>query len=104
MVFRLRIVNLSIKLIKNNILMSLIVFYFFLSICLQLFFSINILIPCLWKLIFHKNCIGCGTSTAFIQLLKFDFSGAFHSNPIIFIIVPIGIFYFYSALKKQKLT
>lgn len=81
------------KYIAANKLMSLITLYFISSILLNILFSINILIPCLWKTIFHIECPGCGLTRAFIDILKCNFIDAFNENPLIFIIAPAGILY-----------
>lgn len=47
---------------------------------------------CLWKNIFHTNCLGCGMTRAFYALCNFDFNNAWHYNSRIYIILPI-LFY-----------
>ncbi|MGB1508388.1 MAG: DUF2752 domain-containing protein [Crocinitomicaceae bacterium] len=51
------------------------------------------------------HCPGCGLTRAFIHLLNFDLSEAFHSNWLIFLVLPVGLFYigrdFYKFYKKQ---
>lgn len=66
--------------------------YFLFAIGLKELTQINILPPCLWKTLFHHPCPGCGLTTAFTKLLHFDFPGAFHSNPLIFIVLVLGIY------------
>ena len=93
-------------LIKNyitaNKLMSVIVIYFIVAVLLKIVLSIDILIPCLWKTLFHFECPGCGLTTAFIKILTLDISGAYDSNPLIFIVLPVGIIYIYKDVKKFK--
>jgi hypothetical protein len=81
---------------------ALIAFYFAVSVLLKIGFSVDIFIPCLWKTLFHFNCPGCGLTTAFIQLINFDFSGAFDSNPLIFIIMPLGVTYIANDFMRFK--
>lgn len=80
--------------------MSGIALYFVVSVTLKVLFSIDILIPCLWKSLFHFDCPGCGLTTAFIKILTVDFHGAFQTNPLILILIPFGLFYIYSDIKK----
>ncbi len=44
---------------------------------------------CLWKILFHTDCPGCGIIRAFYQLCKLNFHQAWEYNPKIFIIAPI---------------
>lgn len=66
--------------------------YFLVAIAIHELFHINMLPPCLWKSLFHHSCPGCGLTTAFTKLLHLDFPGAFHSNPLIFIVLVLGIY------------
>jgi hypothetical protein len=90
------------KYIVLNKLMSIIASYLIASIFLKFIFSIDILIPCIWKTIFHIECLGCGLTRAFIALLYCNFIDAFNENPLIFIVLPAGIFYFYFDFAKFK--
>ena len=54
---------------------------------------IDICIPCLWTTIFHVHCPGCGLTTAAINLMKLDFTGAWEANPLAFAVLP-AIAYF----------
>lgn len=105
MEFRLKITkefqNLCKYLVSNKI-MSLVTIYFVISLILKMVCNINILIPCLWKTLFNIECPGCGLTTACINLLECDIVGAFNSNPLIFIILPIGIVYIFKDYKKFK--
>ena len=49
---------------------------------------------CLWKIIFHFDCPGCGITRAFYQLCKLNFHRAWQYNPKIFFIAPL-LFYFW---------
>lgn len=63
--------------------------YFISSVLIVSFFNVDIMFPCLSKLILDTKCWGCGLSTAFGQLLKLDIEEAYRSNPIVFVILPI---------------
>lgn len=67
--------------------------YFIFSAILKAITGIDVCIPCLWKTIFGFHCPGCGLTTALISLMKLDFRGAFESNWMIFLIVPLGMYY-----------
>lgn len=75
--------------------MSIIAFYFSVSFLLKIVFSIDILIPCLWKTFFHVECPGCGLTRAFIEILQLNIIGAYKTNLLVFIILPVGVFYLY---------
>ena len=90
------------KYIIANKLISIVAFYFIVSILLKIIFSIDILIPCLWKTIFHIECPGCGLTRAFIDILHCNFIDAFNDNPLIFIVLPLGIFYLYFDFMKFR--
>ncbi len=79
--------------VRSNKLISLVALYFIVSVVLQMAFSVNIMIPCLWKTIFNIKCPGCGLTTALISLIRFDIASAYSANPLIFVVLPSVIFY-----------
>lgn len=85
-------IRIFYKYFLENIIVSGFVLYFLFSIGLKLFLSIDILIPCLWKTLFHFHCPGCGLTTAFIEILNLNFVNAFNANPLIFIVLPIVLY------------
>ena len=93
---------LIVKYIQSHIIMSLVGVYFMISILVKMYFAIDIQIPCVWKTIFHVECPACGLTRSFTHILTLDFVGAFKSNPLIFIVMPAGIFYIISDLIKFK--
>ncbi len=96
------------KYLKENWLMSIVFFYAIISTFLFSFTSIDICIPCFWKMIFHSECPGCGMTRAFKELLHLDFYGAYKMNKLIFIVLPAIIYYITSDFirfsKKNKET
>lgn len=94
--------KLLCKYLFSNKIMGIIAVYFAISIVLKIGFSIDILIPCLWKTFFHIECPGCGLTRAFIEILHCNIIGAYNDNPLIFIVLPIGVFYLYFDFKKFK--
>jgi hypothetical protein len=68
-------------------------FYFVLSALLFILADIDICIPCIFKTFLGVSCPGCGLTTAFISLIELNFTKAYESNWLIFIILPFAIFY-----------
>lgn len=81
------------KYIATNKIILIVGAYFIFSAILKATTGIDVCIPCLWKTLFGFHCPGCGLTTAFIGLLEFDFGKAFESNWLIFLIVPLLIYY-----------
>jgi len=79
--------------IKRNFLITGIVGYYFIGLILYVFAKIDILIPCIWHSLFDIRCPGCGLTRAFIDLISFNYTAAWDSNPLIFIVFP-GITYY----------
>ncbi len=91
-----------ISYLADHKLIASIAVYFIVSIILKMVLSIDILIPCIWKLLFHVDCLGCGLTTAIIKLLQFDFYGAFQANFMVFLILPFGLFYLFNDFSKYR--
>jgi len=49
-------------------------------------------IPCMFKSITNLYCPGCGITRMFLSLFQLDFTKAFYSNPLIFTLLPYGVF------------
>jgi len=77
----------------NNKLIVLLGIYFLVSILINIGFSINVCIPCIWNIIFGVKCPGCGLTSAFIKLLQLDVLGAFKTNWLLFVVIPFAVFY-----------
>lgn len=84
---------LLLKYTANNKFTAAIAFYLLFSTVLKAVTDIDICIPCLWKSLFNLHCPGCGLTTAFISILKLNFKNAYETNWLIFVIVPVGIYY-----------
>jgi len=67
--------------------------YLLFSALMKSTIGIDICIPCIWQSIFGIHCPGCGLTTAFISITEFDFKNAIETNWLIFIIIPLAIFY-----------
>ena len=85
--------NTIIKYIVMNRILAIVGFYFLLSAILKPTANIDICIPCLWKSIFGVQCPGCGLTTALMSLIELNFKKASETNWLIFLIVPLGIYY-----------
>lgn len=52
----------------------------------------GIFIPCLFRTVTGLKCPGCGVSHMLLSLLKFDLKGAWQSNPVILIMLPLLLY------------
>ena len=60
-------------------------------------------IPCPIRKITGWLCPGCGITTLFICLIKFDIKGAFFANPFLFVTMPFLIFELvYSLIPEHR--
>ena len=85
--------NTIIKYIARNKIFAIVGFYFLFSAILKATAEIDICIPCLWKSIFGVQCHGCGLTTALMSIIELNFKKASETNWLIFLIVPLGIYY-----------
>ncbi len=84
--------------------MSAVALYYIIGIALYKLADIDIMLPCIWTWLFDIHCPGCGLTRAFMKLIVFDFEAAFNFNPLIFIIAPAGVYYFFTDIKKFKIN
>ena len=52
-------------------------------------------IPCLFKMVFHIDCPGCGITRAYISLLCLDIRKAFMFNPMFWSVPVVFILYLF---------
>lgn len=77
---------------------NIIKLFFLLVLPFLAIFVVNFLVNyvtypvCLWKNIFHVDCLGCGMTRAFYYLYHFDFDSAMKYNNKIIVVAPILIF------------
>ena len=63
-----------------------------LGICYGLLVSrIGFGIPCVFRLVTGLKCPGCGVTHMALCLLRGDLSGAFYENPVVLMLLPIGL-------------
>lgn len=63
-----------------------------LGICYGMLVSrIGFGIPCVFRLITGLKCPGCGVTHMALCLLRGDLSGAFYENPVVLMLLPIGL-------------
>jgi hypothetical protein len=94
--------NLLFGYLRSKIILAIVAAYFVLSVVLNLFFSIDVQIPCLWKSIFHMDCPGCGLTHATENLVALDPIAAYNTNPLIFILIPLLALVIVSDFRKFK--
>ena len=85
---------LMLKLIKNNIKAIIITLIAFINVLVLL--NVNYKYP--WKKMFGIECAGCGCTRILIAIMNLDFYQAFRFNPLLFILLVIGIIYFLYVL------
>jgi len=84
----------------NHKWMSAIALYSMIAIFICILFNVDIGIPCLWRTCFDFECPGCGLTTAFMKLLQCNPTGAYQSNPLIFLVAPAGILYVWIDFRR----
>jgi hypothetical protein len=87
----IEITNSLVQYTRRQQVATGVILYFVVSIGLKALFDVDILLPCLWKTLFHVECPGCGMTTALIQLVCLDFFAAYRSNPLVFIVIPSAL-------------
>ena len=68
--------------------------------------TFNIYIPCVFNELTGFYCPGCGVTRMINSLVKLDFYQAFRYNQLLFILMPVFIFYLvdyiYKSIKNKK--
>ena len=64
-----------------------------------LIFAFYLVCRCPFKFFFGVPCPGCGMLRATLSLLKLDFSAAFVFHPLVFLMIPVGIYLVFRSLK-----
>ncbi len=94
------LLRITVKYLLENRIFGVVGLYFIFSIFLKSFLNLDFCIPCLWKTIFDFNCPGCGLTTALIYLTQLNFTGAFHANRLIFVLLPLALYHIGADFNK----
>ena len=86
---------------KRKLIITLI-FLVLLIIYLLLGNFFNIYIDCPIKSITNFYCPGCGITRMFYSILILDFYRAFRYNPLLFIMLPIFVFFIINSIVTKK--
>jgi len=96
-----RMGSCSPRFLSEKLLLTTIVGYQLFSGLILAFFSIDFMIPCLFKTVLHVECWGCGLSRAAIDVVLLNWGEAYRRNPIIFLVLAIAIFLSRNRLKRD---
>jgi len=96
-----RMGSCSPRFLSEKLLLTTIVGYQLFSGLILAFFSIDFMIPCLFKTVLHVECWGCGLSRAAIDVVLLNWGEAYRRNPIIFLVLAIAIFSVKKSVKKR---
>jgi hypothetical protein len=86
--------------IEKKILLGVLL-YQLLTGVIAAYSSIDVMIPCLFKTVFHIECWGCGLSRAAIEVVLLRWNSAYAQHPLVFIIMGLmGFVLFKTQLQK----
>lgn len=85
---------------EKSILLGVVI-YQLISGIVAAYFSVDIMIPCLFKALFHFECWGCGFSRAAIDVVLLRWNSAYAQYPPVFIIMGLmGFVLFKTQLQE----
>lgn len=61
-------------------------------------------VPCIYRIIVHRNCIGCGMTRAALNLIHLNISRAFFYNKLVIIVFPLICFCYGKYIMKYIRT
>ena len=96
-----RMGSFSTRFLSEKWLLTAIVGYQLFSGLILALFSVDFMIPCLFKTVFHIECWGCGLSRAAIDVVLLNWGEAYHRNPIIFLVLAMALFSIKKSVKKR---
>lgn len=71
--------------------------------CAVVFAYSKLSFPCLFRVLLHIDCPGCGMTRAYLSLLRLDFSAAFTYHPMFWSVPILLLLYFFDGrLFRQK--
>jgi hypothetical protein len=86
--------------IEKKILFSVLLYQLLTGI-LAAYSSIDVMIPCIFKTVFHIECWGCGLSRAAIDVVLLRWNSAYAQHPLVFLIIGlVGFVLFKTQLQK----
>jgi|GEM_PF-731165 len=85
-------INYLTQFAKANFVWVILAVYYALATILYFAFDWDFFLPCISKLVTGYNCPGCGLTSASLQLLQFNFIEAWHLNPLVYVVLPLGAF------------
>jgi hypothetical protein len=56
---------------------------------------------CLSKIMLDKECLGCGLTRATQHFIHFDFISAYNFNKLVFLVVPLLIYFWIKEIIKM---
>lgn len=87
--------------LRSRIVMSVLTLYGIVAIVLYEWLAIDLFPPCVWYTFFHIKCPGCGLTTALLHLLHLDILAAYETNPLLFVLIPLGFYLFIKDIRHD---
>jgi Protein of unknown function (DUF2752) len=88
---------------RKRLLLMLVAIYVLGTTLLLAATGIDICIPCLWTAVFDVHCPGCGLTRAAVHLVHLDPVAAWATNPLIYLVVPAGIYFLVQDFRQSSL-
>jgi nitrate reductase gamma subunit len=87
--------------IKKYKFLIMVLFFVIALILYSVLFRFGIVIPCVFHELTGLYCPGCGVTRMMFSLLKLDFYQAFRYNNLVFLSIPLILFYFCDFIIKR---
>lgn len=92
----------ALAFVKSRLFIVLAACYFLLAVLLAACGGPDFTPPCLFKLATGHECFGCGTTRAFMAMLRLEFGAAWGHNPLAFIVLPLGVAAFVQDARRFR--
>lgn len=86
---------------SNNKVMAVVAAYFGVALVARMAWGVDWVVPCVWRGITGIMCPCCGLTTAMVRLIEGDIVAAWDSNPLVFVVLPLGIVSIIKSYGKQ---